>query len=201
MKTGVTSTAFIGAGHVERAVFSDGSTVDCDLVVVGIGVDPNTELVAEHVKIENGIMTDEFCRTNVEGIFAAGDVANSWHPRLGISARLEHFDNAQRQGETAAKTMIGKLEAFDTIPFFYSDQYEFRLIYRGMALSSDSVVIRGAPDTGSFSAFYLADRKILAVCSVNRYAESVAAARLLHHEIAPAKLIDESVDIGRLFDT
>jgi 3-phenylpropionate/trans-cinnamate dioxygenase ferredoxin reductase subunit len=201
LKTGVTSTAFIGAGHVERAVFSDGSTVDCDLVVVGIGVDPNTELVAEHVKIENGIMTDEFCRTNVEGIFAAGDVANSWHPRLGISARLEHFDNAQRQGETAAKTMIGKLEAFDTIPFFYSDQYEFRLIYRGMALSSDSVVIRGMPETGSFSAFYLADRKILAVCSVNRYAESVAAARLLHHEIAPAKLIDESVDIGRLFDT
>lgn len=199
LKTGVTCTGFSGAGRVERAAFSDGSTVACDLVVVGIGVTPNIELVAEHVKIENGIATDEFCRTDVENIFAAGDVANSWHPRLGTSARLEHFDNAQRQGEAAAKTMIGKLEAFDTVPFFYSDQYEFSLIYRGMALSWDRVVIRGMPDTGSFSAFYLKDRRVLAVCSVNRYAESVTATRLLHQEIDGDMLMDESVDIDRAF--
>jgi 3-phenylpropionate/trans-cinnamate dioxygenase ferredoxin reductase subunit len=199
LKTGVKTTAFSGAGHVERAVFSDGSTVDCDMVVVGIGVTPNIELIAEHLKIENGIVTDEFCRTDVEGIFAAGDVANSWHPRLGASARLEHFDNAQRQGEAAAKAMIGKLEAFDTVPFFYSDQYEFRLIYRGMALSWDRVVIRGAPDTGSFSAFYLKNRRVLAVCSVNRYAESVIAAQLLHHEIDSAMLVDESVAVDHAF--
>ena len=99
--------------------------------------------------------------------------------------------------ETAAKTMLGKLEAFDTVPFFYSDQYEFSLLYRGMALSWDRVVIRGMPDRGSFSAFYLNDRRILAVCSVNRYAESVTAAGLLHHEIDHAILVDESVELDR----
>jgi 3-phenylpropionate/trans-cinnamate dioxygenase ferredoxin reductase component len=201
LKIGATCTAFSGAGHVQKALFSDGSTVDCDLVVVGIGVTPNIELVAEHVKIENGIVTDEFCRTNIEGIFAAGDVANSWHPRLGTFARLEHFDNAQRQGEAAAKTMIGKLEAFDTIPFFYSDQYEFNLIYRGSAPSWDEIVIRGSPESGSFSAFYLKNRKVLAVCSINRYAESVNATRLLHHEIDAAMLMDENVDIDRALVT
>ncbi len=198
LKTGVKSTAFGGAGHVEKATFSDGSTVDCDLVVAGIGVTPNIELVAEHVKIGNGIVTDEFCRTDVQDIFAAGDVANSWHPRLGSSARLEHFDNAQRQGEVAAKTMIGKPEAFDTVPFFYSDQYEFSLIYRGLALSWDKVVIRGMPEMGSFSAFYLKDRRVLAVCSVNRRTESLAAMRLLHQEVDDAMLVDESVDIDRV---
>lgn len=195
LKTGTTSTAFSGVGHVDRATFSDGSTVECDLVVVGIGVTPNIELVVGHVKIENGILTDEFCRTSLEHVFAAGDVANSFRPRLGSSARLEHFDNAQRQGEAAAKSMVGKAEALDTVPFFFSDQYEFSLIYRGNALSWNKVVIRGIPDKGSFSAFYLKDRRVLAVCSVNRYAESVAATQLLHHELDEAMLIDESVDI------
>jgi 3-phenylpropionate/trans-cinnamate dioxygenase ferredoxin reductase subunit len=198
LKIGVKSTAFSGAGRVEKAVFSDGSTVDCDLVIVGIGVTPSTELVAEHVKIEDGIVTDEFCRTNVEDILAAGDVANSWRPRLGSSARLEHFDNAQRQGEAAAKTMVGKPEAFDTIPFFYSDQYEFSLIYRGMARSWDRVVIRGTPENGSFSAFYLKERKVLAVCSVNRYAESVAAARVLDREIDDAMLMRDQWHFSNL---
>lgn len=201
LKIGVKSISFSGAGHVERATFSDGTTVDCDLVVVGIGVTPNVELLAEHVKIENGVVTDEFCRTDAKDIFAAGDVANSWHPRLGASARLEHFDNAQRQGEAAGKAMTGKLEAFDTVPFFYSDQYEFHLIYRGMARSWDTVVVRGTPDTGSFSAFYLKDHRVLAVCSVNRYAESVAATRLLYHEADGAALIDESVEIDSLLKT
>ncbi len=97
--------------------------------------------------------------------------------------------------------MTGKLEAFDTVPFFYSDQYEFHLIYRGMARSWDTVVVRGTPDTGSFSAFYLKDHRVLAVCSVNRYAESVAATRLLYHEADGAALIDESVEIDSLLKT
>ena len=92
------------------------------------------------------------------------------------------LDNAPRQGEAAAKTMIEKLEAVETVPFFYSDQYEFSLIYRGNALSWDTIVIRGSPDSGSSSAFYLKDRNVLAVCSINRYAESVNATRLLHHK-------------------
>jgi 3-phenylpropionate/trans-cinnamate dioxygenase ferredoxin reductase component len=131
------------------------------------------------------------------GIFAAGDVANSWRPRLGRSARLEHFDNAQRQGETAAKAMIGKPEALDTVPFFYSDQYELSLLYRGSALAWDRVIIRGSPQERSFSAFYLKDRVIHAVCSVNRYAESVAAQRLLRHEIDDSMLVDDSVTVDR----
>jgi 3-phenylpropionate/trans-cinnamate dioxygenase ferredoxin reductase component len=193
LKTGVKATAFTGARSVERALFSDGSSVNCDLVVVGIGVTPNIDLVAEHVKVDNGIVTDAFCRTSVEGILAAGDVANSWRPCLGSSARLEHFDNAQRQGETAAKTMVGKSEALDTVPFFYSDQYKLSLLYRGNAPTWDSVVIRGAPQERSFSAFYVKDRLIHAVCSVNRSAESSAAERLLHHEIDASKLVNDSV--------
>ena len=193
LKTGVKATAFSGARSVETALFSDGSAVNCDLVVVGIGVTPNTGLVAEHVKIDNGIATDEFCRTNVEGMYAAGDVANSWRPRLGRSARLEHFDNAQRQGETAAKTMIGKPEALETVPFFYSDQYELSLLYRGSALAWDRVIIRGTPLERSFSVFYLKDRVIQAVCSVNRSAESSAAERLLYHEIDDSMLANDSV--------
>jgi 3-phenylpropionate/trans-cinnamate dioxygenase ferredoxin reductase subunit len=85
--------------------------------------------------------------------------------------------------------MIGKLEAFDSVPFFYSDQYELSLIYRGSAPSWDRVVISGTPESGSFSAFYLKGRRVLAVCSVNRQAESAAAMQLLGHEIDDAMLM------------
>ncbi len=191
LKIGAKVTAFRGSGRVEEAVFSDGSAVTCDLAVVGIGVKPSVELVAGHVKIDNGIVTDEFCRTSVDGIFAAGDVANSWHPRLKRHVRLEHFDNAQRQGEAAGKAMAGKLEAFDTVPFFFSDQYGFSLLYRGYALAWDKVAIRGKPQEGSFSAFYLKNRRIDAVCSVNRWSESVAATKLLGRT---------DLDVGMLSD-
>lgn len=199
VNVGVKTEAFRGAGHVEEAVFSDGSKIACDLVVVGIGVSPSVKIVADHVKIDNGIVTDEFCRTSVEGIFAAGDVANSWHPRLGRRARLEHFDNAQRQGEAAGKVMAGKPEAFDTVPFFFSDQYEFSLIYRGNVVSWDNVAIRGKPQEGSFSAFYLQEGRIGAVCSVNRYAESVAAQQLLGRaDIDVRRLADDATQVDEL---
>lgn len=198
LNTGAKTSAFKGKGQVEEVLFSDGSSVACDLVIVGIGVTPNVDLVSEHVKIDNGIVTDEFCRTNVEEIFAAGDVANSWRPRLGRSARLEHFDNAIRQGETAAKAMLGKPKALDTVPFFYSDQYDLSLLYRGNVLKYDKVVVRGTPQTRSFSAFYVKDRVIHAVCSVNRWPESLASQRLLQQEVDESVLRDESIPVDRM---
>lgn len=179
LRTGVTVTEFRGAGVVEVARLSDGSELACDVAVIGVGVIPATGWLHSQVAVSDGVDTDERCRTNVAGIFAAGDVACSWRPRLRRRVRLEHFDNAESQGAAAGRAMQGSARSYDPVPFFWSDQYDLSLQYYGFARDWDRIVIRRRRDDDSLAAFYLKDNRIDAACIVNRSQDANAAKRLI----------------------
>ena len=179
LRVGASVTEFAGSKRVEQAKLSDETTVPCETVIVGIGVEPSVSLVPSEVQLANGIATDEYCRTSVEDIFAAGDVAASWRPHLNTRIRFEHFVNAQLQGAAAAKAMLGKLEAYDPVPYFWSDQFDLSLQYYGYAAKWDSCILRGRPEEYSFLALYLLDGRLEAVCGVNSPREFFAVKRLV----------------------
>ena len=197
LKIGSYVERFEGNGRLERAVLFDGTAVSCDVAVVGIGVTPALEILAgEPIRIEDGgIPVDEFGRSSVPGVFAAGDVALSWNPRYAKRLRVEHFDNAQRQAVVAAKAMLGPTDPYNPIPSFWSDQFSYSLQYRGHAPSWDSIVYRGDRVGGSFSAFYMASGILQAVCSVNRYKENTAARRFIGKQIDPGVLANDGINL------
>jgi 3-phenylpropionate/trans-cinnamate dioxygenase ferredoxin reductase subunit len=165
LETGV--EAFEGATAVERVRISGGGTIDCDLVVVGVGVTPRTELAsAAGIAVANGIVVDDRLRTSAAGIFAAGDVANAEHPLFG-RLRIEHWSNALHQGPAAARGMLGRDGAYDRVPYFFSDQYDVGMEYSGYAVDWDEVIFRGDPASREFIAFWLRDGRVLAGMNVN----------------------------------
>ena len=157
-----------GSGRVERVRLTDGNTIDCDFVVVGVGVSPRTQLAeAAGLVIDNGIVVDERLETSVPGIFAAGDVANARHPFYERLIRVELWANALNQGAVAARAMLGRVTAFERLPYFFSDQYDVGMEYSGFATDWDKVVFRGDPTTREFIAFWLKDGRVLAGMNVN----------------------------------
>lgn len=196
VRVGTSVERFEGNDRLERAVLLDGSTVQCDVAVVGVGVAPSVEILhGESVETGDGILVDEFCRTSVRDVFAVGDVASSWNPRYGKRLRVEHFDNAQHQAVVAAKAMLGPTDPYNPIPSFWSDQYSYSLQYRGHAPDWDRLVFRGNTEEASFSAFYLKGGEVQAVCSVNRYKENSAARRLIGKQVEPRILEDDSINV------
>ena len=166
MGTGVES--FRGHGVAEEVVLSDGSSVRADLFVVGVGVLPNVELAREAgVVVDNGIVTDQYLESSVPGIYAAGDVANAWHPRFGVRMRLEHWATALNQGPVAARNMSGRKIAYDQIPYFFSDQYDLAMEVSGVPTRWDQVVYRGDPRSRELIVFWLADGCVVAGMNVN----------------------------------
>ncbi len=144
-----------GRDRVERALTKKGRRLDCDLVVAGIGIEPAVEAVAgSAIACDNGILVDERCQTTVPGVFAAGDVANILHPVFG-RVRVEHYNNAERQGRALARAMLGDPQPYDYIYSFWSDQYEHKLEYVGYARSWERIVLRGNLESKKFLAFYL----------------------------------------------
>ena len=193
--------AFRGDGRGEQVVTASGATINCDLVIVGIGVEPATAwLDGSGVRVERGVVVDEFCRTNVPDVFAAGDVARSWHPGYGEYLLVEHFDNAGNQGAAAAKSMLGKEEAYAPLPYFWSDQYDLSLQFAGHNAGHDQVVTRGTAESGSWSAFYLRQGHFVATLSVNRFKDFSAARRLLRagKPVSAEQLADEEVELKSL---
>src|SRR5439155_20378389 len=141
-------------GRVEEVVTDRGTVIGCDFVVVGIGIVPANEVVeGTVVRVENGIVVDDRCRTNVEGVFAAGDVANHYHPLFERRMRVEHWDNALKQGAAAARAMLDKEEPFDDPHWFWSDQYDQNLQSIGLVSEWDDLVIRGSLEERNFVAF------------------------------------------------
>jgi 3-phenylpropionate/trans-cinnamate dioxygenase ferredoxin reductase component len=177
MLPGTHVESFEGAGDVQRVRTVDGRRIECDFVVVGVGAMPNTELAAGGgIAVEDGIVTDAFLQTAVEGVFAAGDVANARHPLYG-QLRVEHWANALHQGPAAARNMLGGSDAgdrvldhpvaYDRIPYFYSDQYDVGMEYSGHATDWDEMVFRGDVNGREFIAFWMRDQRILAGMNVN----------------------------------
>ena len=160
--------SFEGDGAVARVKTTGGKTVECDFVVVGIGVAPRVGLAeAAGIKIDNGIVVDEHLRSSAENVYAAGDVANAWHPFYKQQIRVEHWANALNQGPAAARAMLGDEAGYERLPYFFSDQYDVGMEYSGHAIDWDEVVIRGSRDSGEFVAFWLQDGRVAAGMNVN----------------------------------
>lgn len=193
--------AFEGAGHVERVVTAAGRRIECDFAVIGVGVEPVVDLArATELEVDNGIVVDEYCRTSIDGIYAAGDVANHYHPVFERRIRVEHWDNALKQGPTAARNMLGKDEPYEEIPWFWSDQYDTNLQYAGFHTSWDELVVRGSLEERSFVAFYCTEGRVLAAVAVNRGRDLRRTIPLINarRPVEPAKLRDPDIDLRTL---
>jgi NADPH-dependent 2,4-dienoyl-CoA reductase/sulfur reductase-like enzyme len=157
-------------GGLATVTLADGLMVEADLLVVGVGVAPDIALAAAAgLRTDNGVVVDEQLRTSAPDIFAAGDVANAYHPVLGRHLRVEHWDNAIGQGVVAAQNMLGKGVAYDRLPYFYSDQYDLGMEYTGNIGPDgyDHVVLRGKPEEGAFTAFWIRNGHVLAGMHAN----------------------------------
>ena len=183
MGTGV--EAFEGGTAVERVRTSDGRQLECDFVVVGVGVAPRTALAAQAgLDVDNGILVDEHLQTGAPGLFAAGDAANAHHPFYGERIRVEHWANALHQGPVAARAMLGEPDVYDRLPYFFSDQYDVGMEYAGFARSWDRVVFRGDPATREFIAFWLVADRVVAGMNLNVWDVIDPIQRLIHQRVA-----------------
>jgi 3-phenylpropionate/trans-cinnamate dioxygenase ferredoxin reductase subunit len=183
--SGVQVEAFEGERAVERVRTSDGRALDCDFAVVGVGVEPRTQLAARGgLAIDNGVLVDAELRTSAADVFAAGDVANAAHPFYGERIRIEHWANALNQGPAAARNMLDRGEPYERLPYFYSDQYEVGMEYSGFARTWDRVVFRGEPANGEFIAFWLQADRVIAGMNVNVWDVTDPIQRLIRERIA-----------------
>ena len=197
IKTGIAVAAFEGADKVEKVVCADGSSFPADLVVIGVGIVPNVELAQDcGLTVDNGVVVDDFGRTEDPDIVAAGDVTNHYNGIYDIRLRLESVPNASDQAKSAAAAICGKEKVYCTLPWFWSDQYDLKLQIAGLSQGYDQVIVRGDIQAGrSFSAFYLRQGKLIAADCVNRPPEFMLAKKALTTgaEVDIAKLADESV--------
>jgi 3-phenylpropionate/trans-cinnamate dioxygenase ferredoxin reductase subunit len=201
MLLGAGVEAFEGGTAVERVRTTDGRTIDCDFVVVGIGVEPRVRLAAEAgIAVDDGVLVDERLETDAAGVFAAGDVANAMHPFYGERIRVEHWANALNQGPLAAKAMLGRPDVYDQIPYFYSDQYDVGMEYAGHARAWDRVVVRGDTAAREFIAFWLSGDRILAGMNVNVWDVSDTIQKLIRERVAvdDARLADPDMPLEDL---
>lgn len=196
-------TGFEGSDRVEAVLTDKGESIQSDLVVIGAGVIPRISLAKDAgIATDNGILTGADLQTDSPGIYAAGDVANAWHPFYERRIRVEHWANARRQGAAAGSSMIGKEVSFDEIPYFFSDQYEVGMEYVGYVTESDQVIYRGSVEDREFIAFWMKDNRIQAGMNVNVWDVSDTIRDLIRSrtEIDIAKLTDTDVDLASLLE-
>jgi 3-phenylpropionate/trans-cinnamate dioxygenase ferredoxin reductase subunit len=194
-------TAFGGSGKVERVVTRNGRRIECSLAVFGLGIEPATELVANTpVSVDNGIVVDDQCRTNVPGIFAAGDVANHYHPVCGRQMRVEHWQNGVKQGGAAARSMLGRGQPYDEVHWFWSDQFDANIQYAGFHAAWDRIVVRGSLASRKFLAFYLTEGRVESVVAINQGRDMRRTFPIIKARVAvdPARLEDPNVDLRTL---
>jgi 3-phenylpropionate/trans-cinnamate dioxygenase ferredoxin reductase subunit len=199
LRTGV--EAFEGAGAVERVRTSDGDVIECDFVVVGIGVRPRIELAARAgLATGDGIVADQHLRTSAPDVFAAGDAVSAQHPFYGEPIRVEHWANALEQGPAAARNMLGREQAYERLPYFFSDQYDVGMEYTGYAPTWDRVVFRGDPAAREFIAFWLAGDHVVAGMNVNVWDVVDPIQRLIRERVAveDRRLADPDVPLDAL---
>jgi len=188
--------ALEGNGRVETVVLSDGTRVPTDFVVVGVGILPVTDIAeACGLVCENGIAVDAHCRTGDPDIFSFGDCASFPSARYGRRIRLESVDNAFEHAKTAAATLMGKTVVHDKVPWFWSDQFDLKLLIVGLAQGHDEVVVRGDPCAKSFSVCYLKDGELLALDSINHAKDYMSARKVIADRIKldARKLADPSI--------
>lgn len=197
---GESVTGFEGDGRV-RAVLCGERSYPADLVIVGVGILPETSLAAAAgLRCENGIWVDETCHTSDANVWAAGDCTNHPSVRYGRRVRLESVDNAVEQAKVSAMNMCGKPARHEHVPWFWSDQYDVKLQIAGLSDGYDQVVMRGNPDSGSFALYYLAQGELLAVDAVNSPKDFMTGKRWIAERKRPApdRLADPACDLKTL---
>ena len=196
-----TVVAFEGTSRVERVLTKGGRRLECDFVVVGIGIDPVVDVLdGSGIHVDNGVLVDEYCQTNVSGIYAAGDVANHYHPLFKRRIRVEHWQNAIKQGTAAARNMLGRHVAYDEVHWFWSDQYDANLQYAGFHSAWEQLVVRGRLGSDGFLACYVNEGRIDAAVALNRAKDLRRVMPLIkaRRPVDLAQLRDESVDLRSL---
>lgn len=196
-----TVARFEGEHSVERVITGAGTSIDADFVVVGIGVAPRTGLLeGTSLEVDNGLAVNERLESSTPGVFAAGDVANAWHPFYGRRVRVEHWANALKQAPIAAKAMLGQYVSYDEIPYFFSDQYDAGMEYSGYATGWDEVVFRGDVDAREFIAFWLKDERLVAGLNMNVWDVNDQIRELirLRRPVDRSHLIDPNVPLAQL---
>ena len=184
-------------------ITSGGADLGADVLVVGIGAAPNDALAADAgLEVSNGVLTDAALRTSDLNIFAAGDVANSFHPLLGRRVRVEHWANALNGGPAAARSMLGQPVVYDPVPYFYSDQYDLGMECAGLPSpgSYDRVVYRGDPKALEFIAFWLHHGAVIAGMNVNVWDVTDDIQSLIRsaRQVDPSRLTDPTISLPDL---
>lgn len=199
IRTNTGANAFEGKdGSVATVVCGD-EKIDADIVVVGIGVIPNIELAeAAGITCDNGIVVDNRCKTSVDNVYAIGDCSNHPNELLDRRLRLESVPNAMEQSRVTAATIVGKDKTYNSMPWFWSDQYELKLQMLGFSADGDETVERGDMSANEFAVFYLKDDKVVAVDAVNSPRDFMAAKQLVGKVVDKAKLADTNVPIKEL---
>jgi 3-phenylpropionate/trans-cinnamate dioxygenase ferredoxin reductase subunit len=205
LRPGEQVAALEGTQRVEAVVTAAGHRIECDFVVAGVGIEP--VVPSAPIEQDNGILADERCRASAPDVYVAGDVANILHPLFG-RVRVEHYNNGEKQGRAAARSMLGSTSPYDYLYTFWSDQYDHKIEYAGHAAKWDEFVIRGSVEERKLIGFYLVDGVVRAAVGFDRGGdpeldldgEMAASARLVSARArpAPAVLADERTDLSSL---
>lgn len=201
VRTGVGVDGYEGSAGRVTGVRVGGEVVPADVVLVGVGAAPNVGLAARAGLATDpaaGIAVDERLRTTDPAVLAAGDVAQAYNTALGHSLRVEHWDNAIRQGALAARSILGQDAVHDWQPYFYTDQYDLGMEYVGYADADDAVVIRGDTGARELIAFWLRDGRVRAAMNVNVWDVNDQLRALVGRHIEPARLADADLPLDAL---
>lgn len=200
LRNGASCEAFTGEDGKVTGVVVDGEAFPADVVVVGIGAAPNSDLATgAGLSVESGVMTDEHLRSvNDRDILAVGDVAEALNTITGEPLRVEHWDNAIRQGKLAGAVIAGGDDVYDWAPYFFTDQFDLGMEYVGHGTQDDDVVIRGEMSSGEFISFWLRDGTITAAMNVNIWDVQDDLRALIGKEVAPERLADLDVALADL---
>jgi 3-phenylpropionate/trans-cinnamate dioxygenase ferredoxin reductase subunit len=198
---GTRAAGFRGDGRVEAVVTDDEHTIEGDLVLVGAGAVPRTELAeAAGLPVRDGVLVNEQLEAvGAAGVYAAGDVAAAWHPRYQTYLRVEHWANALNQGPAAARNMLGVPTPYARLPYFYSDQYDLGMEYSGLAVDWDRVVVRGDLAAREFIAFWLKDQRVVAGMNANVWDVTEPIQALIRgRPVDPERLTDPDVPLDQV---
>lgn len=199
LSTGI--KGFAGNGHLQAVDLTDGTQLPAELVIIGIGVVPNTELAADAgLEVSNGIVVNDRCQTSDSDVYAVGDC--TFHPNevLGCRLRLESVHNALEQAKTAAANICGEDERYAQVPWFWSDQYDLKLQIAGLSQDYDRTILRGNPQERAFSCLYLRDGRLIAVDAVNSPKDFMQSKKLIadHAVIDPDLLSDSNIELKEM---
>jgi 3-phenylpropionate/trans-cinnamate dioxygenase ferredoxin reductase component len=199
--------SFEGSERVEAAVTEGGDRVACDFAVIGVGIEPEIPEFSAAIAQDNGILVDEMCRADAADVYAAGDVANHLHPLFG-RVRVEHYNNGEKMGQAAARSMLGSSDPYDYVHTFWSDQYDHKVEYVGHTTKWDQLVVRGSLEEGKLIGFYIQEGVVAAAVGLDRGGdpeldedgEMAACARLVANRYRPAadQLTDGDVELWSL---